>query len=130
MKRLSATLGIMGVLFASGALLPPLSAGAALQPVPGQTQSLRVGNDAVRLGTNLWRWTAYIEAPDAVLRQVRCVEYTLHPTFPDPVREICERGKGPRAFPLEATGWGSFTLQVRVFFEDGHIQKLTRRLRL
>jgi transcription initiation factor IIF auxiliary subunit len=91
--------------------------------------SLSVGNDAQQLGKRLWRWTVFIEAPEDTLSQIQCVTYTLHETFPDPVREVCARGRGSRAFPLTVTGWGTFELQARVYFKDGRVQDLTHDLR-
>lgn len=88
---------------------------------------IRAASTARRVSDDWWNWTIYIEGPPESLAQVRCVEYTLHPTFPDPVREVCERGTGP-AFPLSARGWGTFTVKVRVFFRSGAVQELTHQL--
>lgn len=92
--------------------------------------SIRLDNDAQQLGKSLWRWSAFIKAPEETLSQIQCVVYTLHETFPDPVREVCERGRGPHAFSLSATGWGSFRLQARVYFKDGRVQELEHDLQL
>jgi transcription initiation factor IIF auxiliary subunit len=91
--------------------------------------SIRLDNDAQQLGRSLWSWTAFIEGPEDTLSQIQCVVYTLHETFPDPVREVCEQGEGPHAFSLSATGWGSFRLRARVYFKDGRIQDLAHELR-
>ena len=68
-------------------------------------------------------------ASDQVLAQIRCVEYTLHPTFPDRIREICERGSSRQPFALTSRGWGTFQVQLRVFFKDGRTQSLTHDLK-
>lgn len=86
-------------------------------------------NSATQVRSGWWDWTVFIEAPDEVLRQIRCVEYTLHPTFPDPVRTICRRGTGRQAFALHGSGWGTFQIRIRVILNDGRIQELTHHLR-
>jgi transcription initiation factor IIF auxiliary subunit len=44
------------------------------------------------------------------------------------VRTISERGLGPYAFPLTASGWGTFTVKVMVFYKDGTYQDMTHNL--
>ncbi len=75
-----------------------------------------------------WDWTVFIQGPDDILDQVQCVEYTLDPTFPNPVREICDRGTEPHAFALTTSGWGTFPLRIRVFLRDGRVQELPYHL--
>jgi transcription initiation factor IIF auxiliary subunit len=89
---------------------------------------IRSAQTARRLSRDWWVWTIYIEGPAESLEQVRCVEYTLHPTFPDPVREVCDRGSGP-AFALSARGWGTFPVRLRIFLKSGAVQELTHELR-
>jgi transcription initiation factor IIF auxiliary subunit len=100
---------------------------------PPQVQQAATGvsvdNVARRETQTTWNWTVFLKGSEEALSQVRCVEYTLHPTFPDPVREVCNRGKGPQAFALSATGWGSFTIGVRVFLKNGQLQQFTHQLR-
>lgn len=86
-------------------------------------------NIATQIGPNSWRWTAFIEAPREVLEAIECVEYTLHPTFPEPVRVVCQMGSPSQAFPITAIGWGTFELEVRVFFKDGSVRHLIHPLR-
>jgi transcription initiation factor IIF auxiliary subunit len=94
-----------------------------------ELSGIRLDNVATKLGDSYWEWTAFIRAPDKVLREVKCVEYHLHPTFPNPVREVCHRGTSTRAFPLTATGWGTFNLKARVYFSDGSVEELTHYLK-
>jgi transcription initiation factor IIF auxiliary subunit len=94
------------------------------RPLPIQT-----ANVATEARKGLWEWTVFVQAPDSVLEQIRCVEYTLHPTFPDRVREVCDRGPSRQPFALTARGWGIFEIQVRVFLKDGHVQTLTHSLK-
>lgn len=91
---------------------------------------ITAGNDARQVRPGWWDWAVFIEAPEKVLDEVRCVEYTLHRTFPNPVRTICDRGEDPRrAFRLPASGWGMFQIGIRVFLKDGRVQELTHDLK-
>jgi transcription initiation factor IIF auxiliary subunit len=90
---------------------------------------IEVANVATELRKGLWEWTVFVQAHDSVLGQIRCVEYTLHPTFPDPVREVCDRGTGRQPFSLTGRGWGAFEIQVRVFLKDGRVQSRTHNLK-
>ncbi|NMO21650.1 hypothetical protein HPC49_49560 [Pyxidicoccus fallax] len=98
-------------------------------PFRADESAVRVNNTATRVGENTWRWTAFIEAPEKTLRQIQCVEYRLHETYPAPVQEVCERGDGAHAFPLTMTGWGTFPLRVRVYFKSGSVQELVHPLK-
>jgi len=90
---------------------------------------LSADNVATKLREGLWEWTAFIQGTKKTLDQIKCVQYTLHPTFPNPVREVCDRGNGPHAFPLTTRGWGTFELKIRVFFADGRSLDLTHDLK-
>jgi transcription initiation factor IIF auxiliary subunit len=60
---------------------------------------------------------------------VKCVEYTLHPTFSDRIRMICERGDTHRPFAVSATGWGTFQIGIRVFMNDGTHKEMKHQLK-
>lgn len=75
-----------------------------------------------------WDWTIYVKGPEDVLEKIQYVEYTLHPTFPNPVRIISERGLKPYAFPLSTSGWGTFTVKVKVYYRDGTYQQMAHSL--
>ena len=51
-----------------------------------------------------------------LLHKVSKVVYHLHPTFPNPDREVTTRDND---FELETYGWGQFNLSADVYFEDG-----------
>jgi len=97
-------------------------------PSVASSLALKTGNIATQVRPGWWRWTVYIEGSENDLRQVRCVEYTLHPTFPDPVKEVCQRGSGSHAFALSENGWGTFPIHIRVLLRDGEVQKMTHEL--
>jgi chromosome segregation ATPase len=78
---------------------------------------------------DFWDWTIFIKGPEDVLEKIEYVEYTLHPTFPNPVRIVNERGSDRYAFPLSTSGWGTFTVKVKVYYDDGTYQKLAHSLK-
>ncbi|HKA59308.1 MAG TPA: pYEATS domain-containing protein [Gemmatimonadales bacterium] len=90
--------------------------------------SLTAANRAKEVRDGWWAWTVFIRGPEEALRHVRCVEYKLHPTFPDRVRTVCDRGRGSEAFPLSSSGWGTFTVQIRVILDNGRVQELAHEL--
>jgi len=100
-------------------LPPPLE-----NPVP-----IKAGNVAESIGKDRWKWTVFILGSTEALNRIRCVEYTLHPTFPETVHEVCELGTEDRPFALSAIGWGTFTIRIRVFLKNGEVQKLMHHLK-
>ena len=82
-----------------------------------------------RKNSKTWDWTVFVLGPEYVLDQVDYVEYTLHPSFRSPQQIVRNRGTGSRAFPLSESGWGVFTIKIRVFFKNGHVQYLSHLLR-
>ena len=78
-------------------------------------------------GEDWWNWAVWIEAPDEALDLIDFVEWTLHPTFPSPVRKVRDRG---RKFRLKTGGWGVFRIFARVQMKDGHEAKLHHDLKL
>jgi transcription initiation factor IIF auxiliary subunit len=67
-------------------------------------------------GNDYWRWWVWIEGSEAELDQIDRVVYTLHTTFPNPVRAIKDRKS---KFRLETAGWGVFRIYARVFRKNG-----------
>jgi hypothetical protein len=105
---------------------PPLPTKTPVSQVIPPPQ-ITVGHVVTSVGKDLlntWMWTVFIQGTDAVLDQVKCVEYILPPTFPNPRRVVCERGTGPTAFPLSLRGSGTVEIQIRVHMGDGHIYPL------
>jgi len=95
-----------------------------------QVTSIRTGNVSKYLGDGQWSWTVFIVAEQEALDKIRCVVYTLHPAFPQPVQQVCERGETPnQAFALSATGWGTFDVGVKILFRDGRATFLNHTLK-
>jgi len=89
--------------------------------------SLRARQQSKYVGERRWRWSVWVDGPAAELDQVEYVEYTLHPTFPEPVQRTEDRDK---KFRLNAIGWGEFMIYVQVGRKDGQVLKLTHWLKL
>ncbi len=103
---------------------------ALLLPLPARAggDEIRADNIAERIGEQQWRWTVFVTGPPGDLARLACVQYTLHPTFPNPVQRICAIGDAGHPFGLTATGWGVFTLRILLQFKDGSTRELTHRL--
>lgn len=72
-----------------------------------------------------WNWTIFVKADRSALAQIDCVEYTLHPTFRNPVRKVCASDND---FSLSMNGWGTFRVKVRILYRDGGEKTLYHRL--
>lgn len=77
-------------------------------------------------GGDWWKWGVWLEGPDEALDHVKYVEWTLHPTFSNPVRKVSDRA---RKFRLDTAGWGVFPIRARVHTSDGEFT-LTHNLEL
>jgi transcription initiation factor IIF auxiliary subunit len=106
---------------------------ALLLFIPGLSvaqSGIAVDNIAKPMGNNRWEWTVFVKGDAETISKISCVEYELHETFPDRLRRVCERGSGPdHAFPLTASGWGTFDIPVTIYYADGRTEKLTYHLR-
>lgn len=81
-----------------------------LPNISAAAQDISAANTSRYIGNGRWAWTIYIKAPPEVLSKVKCVEYKLHPTFPDPVPPICALGDARYPFGLDSNGWGTFVV--------------------
>ena len=72
-------------------------------------------------GNDWWEWWVQLDGRDAELDQVEKVVYTLHRTFPNPVRTVTNRTD---AFMLRTAGWGVFRIYATVYRKDGTPLKL------
>lgn len=76
---------------------------------------------------NYWKWSVELEAEAEVLDRIAFVIYTLHETFPNPIRRISSREDN---FRLETAGWGEFMIYAKVLFKDKSQERLTHWLEL
>ena len=90
-------------------------------------ESVQVRNSARYIGSGRYDWTVCLsrDTPASVLDAIEFVEYTLHPTFPNPV----QRGED-RYFSYSAYGWGEFNKIVKVRFKDGREATINYELNL
>ena len=92
--------------------------------------SIYTKNTSTRVNKDRWDWTVFIVGDSSTLNEIKCVEYTLHPTFPDPVRKICTKGStSGRGFFLSSNGWGTFIIKVKIMFKDGDVREFKHQLR-
>ena|SRR2546421_8109266 len=89
--------------------------------------ALRIAQDSRYRGDDSWFWSVWLEGPDEELDDVDQVVYTLHRTFPDPVRTVTARAT---KFRLAAHGWGTFRLYAKVVKRGGTAVKLHHDLDL
>lgn len=76
-------------------------------------------------GDEWWSWSIWVDGPDSELDEIDFVEYTLHPTFRNPVREVRNR---TNKFMLSTAGWGGFDIYARVVRKDQKVLSLHHEL--
>lgn len=89
--------------------------------------TMRVEQSVTYVGERRWNWSVWLAGSEAELDRVDHVTYTLHPSFPNPVREIRTRKGG---FRLKSSGWGEFTIYLDIVDKDGEHRQLTHDLKL
>ena len=102
---------------------------AGQSDTPHETPDLTADNVALSAGNNQWNWTVFLKGDKTKIDGVKCVEYTLHPTFSDRIRMICEQGDAQRPFGVSVTGWGTFQVGIRVFMKDGTHKEMKHQLK-
>jgi transcription initiation factor IIF auxiliary subunit len=78
-------------------------------------------------GKDWWNWSVWLEGTKTELKAVDHVVYTLHASFPEPVRSIKTRKNG---FRLDSAGWGEFRIFLEIVRVDGKSAKRTHWLEL
>jgi transcription initiation factor IIF auxiliary subunit len=76
-------------------------------------------------GDDLWKWSLWMEGSDDDLDEIESVTYTLHPTFPEPIRTVTDRAS---KFQLRCAGWGVFLIPIEVQMKDGQTLELEHQL--
>ncbi len=87
--------------------------------------TLSIEQDFAYQGDDWWAWQIWIEGSDAELDQIDYVVYTLHSTFPRPVRVIKDRST---KFRLETASWGVFRIYAKVMRKDQQVINLEHDL--
>jgi transcription initiation factor IIF auxiliary subunit len=78
--------------------------------------TLKVVQESRYVGEDTWEWAVWLEGPEDELNNIDHVVYTLHRSFPNPVRTVSNR---ENKFRLNAVGWGTFRIYVEVVYRDG-----------
>ncbi|WP_296703488.1 pYEATS domain-containing protein [Algoriphagus sp.] len=78
-------------------------------------------------GKDSWDWSIWIESSDSGLEQIDYVIYNLHSSYKNPVKKINSRTNN---FRLDSSGWGTFTIYIRLHFLDKSILDLEHELEL
>jgi transcription initiation factor IIF auxiliary subunit len=79
------------------------------------------------VGNDYWKWSVWLDGPVGDLDRVKKVVYTLHHTFPDPVRTVTNRKSN---FRLSSSGWGTFRIFASLYDKRGRKSILTHDLYL
>jgi transcription initiation factor IIF auxiliary subunit len=76
-------------------------------------------------GNQWWNWSLWIQGSNDDLDGIASVTYTLHPTFPEPIRTVTDRAS---RFQLRCAGWGVFTIPITVRLKNGKTIELEHEL--
>lgn len=89
--------------------------------------NVQIRQSSTYVSDRRWDWSIWLAGPTSELDQIDCVTYTLHPTFPNPVRKIRTRRGG---FRLQSSGWGEFTIYIDITQKNGEHFQLRHDLKL
>ncbi|HEX3478532.1 MAG TPA: pYEATS domain-containing protein [Kofleriaceae bacterium] len=89
--------------------------------------TLELKQSSEQKGSREWKWSVWLSGKRTELANVERVVYHLHPTFPDPIRTVTDRGTG---FRLDETGWSEFEIVAHVAVKRGASSTLKARLEL
>ena len=88
--------------------------------------SIEIKNTWEYVGDGRWDWEVYLDDNGSgELMKINFVEYILHPTFPNPVRNVSDPSNG---FRLKTNGWGIFDIKAFINKKDGNKQKIIHQL--
>lgn len=88
---------------------------------------VRLSNSSEKVGYDSYDWKVFVVASNDILNNIEYVEYTLHPTFPNPIHRMENRDQN---FSLTSRGWGEFNILAKIVFRDNRIIFLEYRLKL
>jgi hypothetical protein len=72
-------------------------------------------------------WCVFVDEGSDVINTIKSIEYALHPSFPDPVRLVVNKAS---KFALFSSGWGGFSIKIRINYENGSLFSTSYSLRL
>lgn len=88
--------------------------------------AIRLRNSWQYVGDDRWDWEIFVDDDGSgELSKISHVDYVLHDTFQDPIRQVRSAKDG---FRLKTNGWGTFTVRAFVHFKDGRKKRLSHEL--
>jgi hypothetical protein len=96
---------------------------------PQTKSNIAIDNIAAYKGNDQWEWTVFIKSSPEVLNSIEYVQYTLHPSFSDPIQKVYKTTATDYPFGLTRVGWGVFEVPVKVVFKTGEQLSLRYMLR-
>lgn len=88
---------------------------------------VQVVNTATYVDSGRYNWSVFLVGKEKVLNSIKYVQYTLHPSFPQPQRTVYDRETN---FTLNSNGWGEFNIYVKIVFDSGRKMYLEHWLSL
>jgi TIR domain/YEATS family len=88
---------------------------------------MKLAQKARQVDSDRWEWAVWVEGTKEELDDIASVEYTLHPTFSNPMRVVDDRRS---KFRLEESGGAEFELRARVDLKTGRSKMLKQWLEL
>jgi hypothetical protein len=78
-------------------------------------------------GTDIYAWCVFLDGRAEEIGDVLQIEYTLHPSFPDPVRIVDDAA---HCFALQSQGWGVFQIRARITHRNKEVVRQSFPLKL
>ena len=97
-------------------------------PSPMLAQNVHVGNTYCYKGQGRFDWELSLRDDPTTLKKIGYVTYTLDPSFPDPVRAVCDNAAN--GFALKSSGWGEFSVYIKVEWRNKRTTYQSYRLDL
>lgn len=70
-------------------------------------------------------WCVFCDDKPEKVNTIKQVEYTLHPSFPNPIRTVDDKKS---RFALYSSGWGIFRIRIQILFKDNSTKDQTYHL--
>jgi transcription initiation factor IIF auxiliary subunit len=77
--------------------------------------SIAIRQTSKQINEDRWDWEIHLDGEQKDLSEIDYVEYTLHQSFPNPIRRVYNHHSG---FKLETNGWGTFPVYLTVKYKN------------
>ena len=91
---------------------------------------VRVESTSQYVNNASYSWRIFIQADNATLNSIGCVEYRLDPSFARSVRQVCQRGDARYPFAESGEALRSFKVGVTVKFKNRNPIYIERAINL